>query len=305
MPQTFFYQYKRQCIWLVFLAAVLTFFERPVHHFLNFLIVQPLFKDFFIKEGGKLFLIAILIGYVCWASKFLEKNVLYRVAIYSLGFYIFQRLKYQWEFYIFLEPNSSDSIISEFVRSITYWDLVELALVIPALVVIFQKEHVVAYLPEPSKGFVQDNPIELDADDSFGRNNVAKQIAEMIEVTDNRRSFAIGILGDYGSGKTSFLNLINKALPTDDYVTIHFNPWNSESPTSIHKDFFDLLINTVASIDPKVSSLLFAYARKISRVDLDLLKNKLSLIPLQIFNKNNLVSLGILKFYGKSLNAIR
>ena len=267
MLQTFIYKYSRQCIWLILLAAILTFFEQPIQQLLNFFVVKPFFKVFSIGEAGKVFLVALLIGYVYWSIKVLDRKTLHRIAIYSFGFYAFQRAGSGWEFYPFLDRIAYDSMQNSLFNYLKYWDMVELTLVIPAVIAIFQKEREMAVFSENPEGFVQDNPIELVADDSFGRNNVASQIAFMIGLTNNRRSFAIGILGEYGSGKTSFLNLINQGLPAGDYVKVKFNPWNSENSSFIHKDFFDQLVNTIANIDLRASSLLHAYSRKISRVD--------------------------------------
>ncbi|GEM_PF-3033955 len=61
-------------------------------------------------------------------------------------------------------------------------------------------------------GFVEDNCIDDQKDDTYERSQIAEQIANQILATKNKRSFAIGITGVYGSGKTSFINLITNII---------------------------------------------------------------------------------------------
>jgi GTPase SAR1 family protein len=86
-------------------------------------------------------------------------------------------------------------------------------------------------------------------------------------LTNNKKAFAIGILGEYGSGKTSFMNLIIKSLDKQTTAVLYFNPWSSEQVNHIQQDFFDLLVAKLADIDPDISSLIHKYSRRLSRVD--------------------------------------
>jgi len=119
----------------------------------------------------------------------------------------------------------------------------------------------------PAAGFAEDYPLETELEDSFLRRNMARKIANTIMLTDNKKSFAIGILGEYGSGKTSFMKLIELCVDRDKAAFIHFNPWSAESTPNIQKDFFDLLSRKIYEIDPKLSGLVLDYSRKLSRVD--------------------------------------
>lgn len=54
--------------------------------------------------------------------------------------------------------------------------------------------------------------------DSLQRDNLAKSLANLINEQEQGSNLSIGILGKWGSGKTTFLNLIKKHLKTTDTV---------------------------------------------------------------------------------------
>lgn len=124
-------------------------------------------------------------------------------------------------------------------------------------------------IPERSidKGFFEDSTVTNYEGDHFKRKIAATEIAALIQDTDNLKSFAIGILGQYGSGKTSFLNLINLALKNTEVLKISFDPWSAANPEMIRREFFDLLADKVAAVDLKTSSLIYSYGRKLASFD--------------------------------------
>lgn len=52
--------------------------------------------------------------------------------------------------------------------------------------------------------FFEDTSIEKGKYDELKRGEVAKELAEQILILDNKKSFALGITGDWGSGKHLF-----------------------------------------------------------------------------------------------------
>ncbi|RYJ44258.1 P-loop domain protein, KAP family [Flavobacterium beibuense] len=117
------------------------------------------------------------------------------------------------------------------------------------------------------QGFVEDNAIELPEHDSFNRKELAKGIAELITLTKNKKSFAIGILGAYGSGKTSFINLIKQYFDKAGVEIIDFNAWSPDGAQNIQRDFFDLLASRLNKIDSRLSTMVLDYSRKLARTD--------------------------------------
>jgi len=90
-----------------------------------------------------------------------------------------------------------------------------------------------------------DSPIYNVNEDVLDRNYKAKRITEEIFQTQANQAIGFGITGEWGSGKTSFLNLlkkeINKKNLNKDFVCIDFNPWLNFGVESIIQNFFDTI----------------------------------------------------------------
>ena len=70
-----------------------------------------------------------------------------------------------------------------------------------------------------------DNPIRGAADDLLGRSGGAVGLARQILTLDASEGLVIGVLGPWGSGKTSFVNLACERLRVDGIIVLDFNPW--------------------------------------------------------------------------------
>ena len=71
-----------------------------------------------------------------------------------------------------------------------------------------------------------DRPIERRAQDRLGRVAFAAAIAQQLATAPADAGFVVGLVGPWGSGKTSILNLVAEALGTEaDVVVLRFNPW--------------------------------------------------------------------------------
>ncbi len=82
-----------------------------------------------------------------------------------------------------------------------------------------------------------------------GWGNYAKVLKSRMSHTqlDNGESFAIGISGQWGSGKTTFLYTLEKELG-NDFIAIRFMPWYSSSPKTLVQDFFDCVSSKLGSM---------------------------------------------------------
>ena len=78
-----------------------------------------------------------------------------------------------------------------------------------------------------------------------GWQKYAENIASKLLVTDTKKeSFAVGVSGVWGSGKTTFLYALEHELKGNVYL-VKFNPWNSDSAAQISGDFFRTLISSL------------------------------------------------------------
>ncbi len=91
-----------------------------------------------------------------------------------------------------------------------------------------------------------DNPIKKIEDDALGFSSLAKRVATSITNTniDTTNSFTISIEGQWGSGKTSLVNLIRNELK-DDVIVLKFNPWMINDFEQLIKYFFSEFIKIV------------------------------------------------------------
>ncbi|WP_244532693.1 KAP family P-loop NTPase fold protein [Mesobacillus persicus] len=81
-----------------------------------------------------------------------------------------------------------------------------------------------------------DYPIESDKDDQLDRSTFAKRISTVIGMRGYSEGLVIGLYGEWGSGKTSVLNLIENSLK--DEVVFRFNPWFFENEKELIRQFF-------------------------------------------------------------------
>ncbi|WP_339013670.1 KAP family NTPase [Fusobacterium animalis] len=94
--------------------------------------------------------------------------------------------------------------------------------------------------------FYPEKPIISKNEDLLGRKKVASDLAKEIEHYKNKDSLTIGIVGKWGSGKTSFINMVLESFKeNNNYIVIKFNPWNISSRKQLISDFFLQLSNNI------------------------------------------------------------
>jgi len=87
--------------------------------------------------------------------------------------------------------------------------------------------------------FHPDNPIRSAADDKLGRVGLAKSIARQICLAPSKEGFVVGLLGPWGSGKSSILNLTENELRQHPGVqVVRFNPWLVSGTSELVTRFF-------------------------------------------------------------------
>ena len=82
-------------------------------------------------------------------------------------------------------------------------------------------------------------------DDELNRNNFAKKIAQSIIDYKFEESLTIGIMGSWGSGKSSLIKLTEDILKKEDLIIIHFNPWFFSNQENLYLQFFKSIITSL------------------------------------------------------------
>ncbi len=101
-----------------------------------------------------------------------------------------------------------------------------------------QKESITHETQHISVKFEADNPIRKPEEDTLGRTKPARSFAEQILSFDIRQGIVVGVLGPWGSGKTSFVNLARMHLESVGIIVIDFNPWMFSGAEQLVQSFF-------------------------------------------------------------------
>lgn len=83
-----------------------------------------------------------------------------------------------------------------------------------------------------------DNPIRRAEDDTLGRTKFAESFADRLLLLDAQEGVVAGVLGPWGSGKTSFVNLVRARLEKSDVPVLDFNPWMFSGAEQLVESFF-------------------------------------------------------------------
>ena len=77
----------------------------------------------------------------------------------------------------------------------------------------------------PESPLWTDDAIELDEEDTLDRKRFADMVAARIDAcVPGQKSTVFGLVGPWGSGKTSLIKLVRKRLGVDWKISI-FSPW--------------------------------------------------------------------------------
>ena len=99
-----------------------------------------------------------------------------------------------------------------------------------------------AHAPNPNQNRERlraDNPIKSIGDDTLGRAPLAQAFAREILELDCSEGVVVGVLGAWGSGKTSFINLARGELEVSASAVVDFNPWMFSGAEQLLQSFFN------------------------------------------------------------------
>ena len=124
-----------------------------------------------------------------------------------------------------------------------------------------------------SFSFKPEKPIKSIEEDKEGlnRNNFSKNLAQNIKnyFKNNTHSITIGLMGEWGCGKTSLLNLTKLHLKDNDIKIMDFNPWMYSSYNQLVEQFFDELISQFSNdSDSDLINDLKSYNFKLNKSNL-------------------------------------
>lgn len=110
-----------------------------------------------------------------------------------------------------------------------------------------------------------DLPISRLSEDKLNRKSFAQSLAKVLLDYSSPFSFSIGLYGEWGSGKTSLLNMVIETVEkeNEDAVILRFNPWLCSDPKQLITQFFKQLATAIKMKKPtndRVWELIDQYA---------------------------------------------
>lgn len=131
---------------------------------------------------------------------------------------------------------------------------------------------------QPAAGFLNDEINSKRTPDTLQK--YAETIIDQLLRTDiSTHSFAVGITGEWGSGKTTFLNVLENKL-NGRVEIVSFNPWMCRTPEQVTDDFFATLRQQLSPYHSSFSKPIHDYARYFSNATFSLGNGFLSKISL-------------------------
>ena len=100
------------------------------------------------------------------------------------------------------------------------------------------------------KMYYSDKPILSKKEDFLKRKYFAELVAKSLENLNSQDTFTIGLYGQWGTGKTSLVNMILEEIKENEKVVIvRFEPWNFSSTNQLLEQFFVHLTNVFRNIN--------------------------------------------------------
>lgn len=120
---------------------------------------------------------------------------------------------------------------------------------------------------ESKAEFIPDQPIDKETDDILDYNIEASRLAEKLNNISLKKSWSIGITSPWGTGKTSFLNLVANAIDPKSFIVINYNPRNAKDVRSIQEDFFSTVCSALKPYNSCFSSMFKDYMEALQLFD--------------------------------------
>lgn len=197
-----------------------------------------------------------------------------------------------------------------FIASAGYWDYVLvvgrlslLHLLLICLLLAFISVCIVFQRKSKSAQELTGRHFTIDAVDSAAGEDLDKNrlgyadylVDRILGTEFGDESFSVGISGEWGTGKTTFLNAVASSLekyfPERVATIVWFRPWDSSSPKQIVTDFFNVLVDKIGPQYSVVRKPMLKYTELLKALD-----TKKPIVYLaDVYDKHNEHSINSLK----------
>lgn len=257
-------------------------FENKFTEIISFLLVKPLFSSVIystkILDAFFLLSICVIVGFLTY---YLIKG--YKIST-LLGYWLIAvsiiHVKYRFFSFEFSYLHLKTKWLSSFAYIDILFALV-ISITIYYLVVIISSFLKKKNTINSTLGFYSDVPLNLINKelDSLNRLEYIKELKiKLLATISTEASFAIGIIGKWGSGKTTFITTLENLLKKErEVIQLKFNPWMAGSTEKIVELFFADLSSTLGSYDGNLKNKIITYSKDLIKSmdfnNMTLLKN--------------------------------
>ena len=88
---------------------------------------------------------------------------------------------------------------------------------------------------------------EATPNDQLNRNSFAQSLADLIINAPENTSFRVGVYGDWGTGKTSVLKMMEGMFKLEVAVTAWIRPWSAQTVDELRIDTLRAIVNAIDS----------------------------------------------------------
>ncbi len=152
----------------------------------------------------------------------------------------------------------------KYLQEVSYIDIIPIIALCKLIPLLGIKETFFSF----HGGYDTDHPIQKSREDLLARHNDAETITDQLLKTDtSKESFSLGIDSPWGTGKTSFMNLMKEKINTkhlNETIVIDFNPWQYPIEKDLVSVFFDDLSKQLKRYDKTLAKSIINYSKVLS-----------------------------------------
>ncbi|WP_111308557.1 KAP family P-loop NTPase fold protein [Confluentibacter sediminis] len=269
--------------YILFFTSVFTLFSDFVFEYYNKLVISPILSNAKSSILADIIFLIVLASILHSTFKKIKKGYYVKLSqvifcIIILTIYLYFRIS---KIELFLSFST--------INWLKYFDIPFLLFLAPIILKIIQYSKPNTKPTKNSSRLLLDTSISSSIDDALGRKSKAKRIYKEIQELKSEESIAIGIVGAWGSGKTSFLNLIKENFKDDQHnknIIIDFNPWLNISLDSIVQDYFNTLESELKQYSVDISKSIKKYGNSVLNLHNNSITESLLKSTNLLFEKN-------------------
>jgi hypothetical protein len=228
----------------------------------------------------------VLLTFIVYSIFYVRKNIINKLYPTPVSLYTFSVTLF---LYIFVVRRNSNIIFYSYqhwkLPSLFYTDLIFFAV---SLLTLKYQVYQINLKKGTGDLFIEDNPDAINIKDEFNRDSYATKLCGYVLNMNSSTAFNIGVIAEWGAGKTDFLQRMKKTIQDankvhDQNIIVEFNPWRAGKIDILIDDFFKTLSESLKPFNKSIalklvdySALLFKPGKEIQFRAIDLFLTELA-----------------------------